>query len=1372
MDIIASVGSSFTSCLCKPNHSNATTVAVDQRQHMISATKGARRLGKLKMKLLSQVVVANTMLQGEKGPHSNIQKWLDDVKDILAKTEVIEQKIRLARKGLRILLPGCCSHSNLGQRISELIKEVSALLEAGGKLSGDSLGLPVSETGMELPTRKIVGELKAKKTLEMVWKCLIDDESWAIGVWGMGGVGKTTIMKVLNNRLVKEEQHFSKVIWVTISKNMNIRRLQDEIAKEVGLTLSHKQDEVERSSLLRDELSAMGRFVLILDDMWEAFPLHQIGIPDFTGDSGSKFVLTSRSLEVCQMMECKENIKVELLLEEDAWELFVEIVGTEIPPEVENIARDVAKECSGLPLAILAIASAMRGKKTDGEWRVALRDLRESTKWIVNMEDKVIARLKFSYNYLGDDILKSCFLYCAFYPEDWRIDTEELIDHWIMDGLIHGRSIEDELDQGHIVLNNLKSSCMIEDNSEYDSDGVLDDNVKIHDLIRDMSLLITNVNPRFMVKAGADLEILGDDVEWLEDSEKVSFMHSHLHEILISPKCSEMRTLLLNGNPSLHYITHGFFLQMQGLRVLNLSKTGVKSLPESISVLMNLHVLDLSWCEKLKVLFSVEKLQSLRVLRLGHSAIEELPYGMEALVNLERLDLTDTNLREISSHLILKFPFLRELLLRVLNISNFSGSELQGLTHLESLSFRFPSLSDYTYYASSENFKHLKYFSLSVGDATFIDIPMSSQNRGRGVYICNDSNQMSSTILLPEKSEYLCLEKFHDFKRLSELVASKDMRELRNCYITVCSGVEHVMVSEEAGYLQYLERLEMSSCPNLITLYNGVPSRGCFPCLKELDLSFCQNLSYLFSSKLFKQLRQLVQVGITYCHKLEHLVISSKEEEKEGEGTNAGSTDTTCGLKILRLDNLPMLMNLFSSGTLHYFHNLENLRMQYCVGMEELLPEVEEVTSVANTTMTLPRLKKLQLTDMPNLKRVWNGYLPYLEELEISKCPELSTLFKGLLSSGSIPCLKKLVIVKCNKLSHLFSSKLFKQLKNLVEIEISQCENMELLIVKSEDDEKEEKTCEGECSLEKLNLTSLPNLKTLFSRDMLPYLQNLKEIRVVGSYAMEQLMFEEQVTSEWSCSSSSHTTMSLPKLNVLYLESLSELKNAWTGCLPQLKDLYIGSCPKLINLTDGGPSSVILDVGYCNELEVLMIESDEEELTGEGDNRHIASRTSSLKELIVTVVPKLKVLFSRRMLEYFQNLVEIRINDCKGMEELIFEEEQEISDGTNMTVALPRLKRLQIGDLPKLKSIWKGVMICNSLQTVQINSCDELKRLPQFCGQGRFPPPSLREFKGEREWWEALESDHSYLQSHFKPVVDAYDSWQISNARYKALHEE
>lgn len=78
-------------------------------------------------------------------------------------------------------------------------------------------------------------KLQLSIVLKMVWNCLSNDEIMIIGVYGKSGVGKSAITKEINDRLVEQAERFDKIIWVIVSQNADVYKLQREIGAALDL---------------------------------------------------------------------------------------------------------------------------------------------------------------------------------------------------------------------------------------------------------------------------------------------------------------------------------------------------------------------------------------------------------------------------------------------------------------------------------------------------------------------------------------------------------------------------------------------------------------------------------------------------------------------------------------------------------------------------------------------------------------------------------------------------------------------------------------------------------------------------------------------------------------------------------------------------------------------------------------------------------------------------------------------------------------------------------------------------------------------------------------------------------------------------------
>ncbi|KAK3424032.1 hypothetical protein EUGRSUZ_F00791 [Eucalyptus grandis] len=454
----------------------------------------------------------------------------------------------------------------------------------------------------------LVGEAFRRNTTEIL-EYLVGNQISRLGIYGMGGVGKTTLMVHIHNRLL-EKANYDDVLWITVSQDLNIEKLQDNIWKALNLGILQENDVRKRAAMLSDHLTERGKLIIILDDVWECFDLEEVGIP--VRATGLKLVITTRSFNVCRQTHCQEKIKIEPLSQEEAESLFFEELGSKVAPnlEIKGVVKSIVKECASLPLGVITMAASMREVTDVFEWNDCLVKLKESDMRQTNKEKKVLMNLKFSYDRLGNCEVQQCFLSCALYPEDQLISKINLIEFFIDQELIGGLNTrEKQYQRGLTILNKLENVCLLEDYKK---------RMKMHDLIRDMALHIMSATS--IVKVGKSLESIPAEEYWTDALEKVSLMGNKISEIPLnmSPNCPKLSTLLLNGNLSMHLvIPDSFFKQLCGLKVLNLSYCNITELPNSISDLVNLRALLLRGCWGLCHIPYLGKLTSLRKLDVG-----------------------------------------------------------------------------------------------------------------------------------------------------------------------------------------------------------------------------------------------------------------------------------------------------------------------------------------------------------------------------------------------------------------------------------------------------------------------------------------------------------------------------------------------------------------------------------------------------------------------------------------------------------------------------------------------------------------------------------------------------------------------------------
>ncbi|MBA0600385.1 probable disease resistance protein At4g27220 [Gossypium raimondii] len=848
-----------------------------------------------------------------KMPKQEVERWFEKVEQKLGHAQHVEDKIS---KG-KYLFRSC--FGKLVDEATQAMKEV----RAEGNFSGGLVVNDPSTIAVNLPTPEVVGAIDVR---EEIYQYLMGDAVGLIGVWGMGGIGKTTIMKDVHNRLLKESK-FRKLIWVTVSQDFDIRRLQNNIASQLERNLSDDEDTIVRAGKLSEMLKGQMRYVLILDDVWRSLSLEDFGILEPATNNGCKLVLTTRSERVVESMGLKK-VKVPCFSMEEAMNLFLSKVGQDMLPNptLESLMKLAVRECDGLPLAVVTLAGCMRGKSDPRMWENAIDELRGYIRNIHDMEDRVYGCLKFSYDRL-QRIHQDCLLYCALYPEDHEIYKDEITEKWMEEGLIDEMGSRKAMEgSSHSILQELEENCLLERVQDRPC-------IKMHDLVRDMALHITR--KRFLVKAGMQLEELPNEEDWGEDLEKVSLMHnciSTIPQMMKSPKFPKLTTLLLSWN-ALKEIPESFFEHFPNLKILDLSDTRLESLPNSISFLEKLTVLLLRGCLCLKRLPCLSKLQALKKLDLGSSGIREIPQGLEMLVNLRYLNLKYTShLAWIPTGTLSKLCRLQYLAIHL----KLSAKELRELNKLEVFEGWFHNVGDLNTFASKR--KTLYKFSILVCYQMTSFRPSTSSNLVTFVRVTLD---VGDEIILPYGIEKLSLLGCGGVRSINDF-GLRDATDLKVCELRVCRELESV-ISSQCEQLQTLESLYLSDLENLKVIVEvgaGESSVGIFSSLRRTCLSRCGKIKKLFSADWV--LSNLEEIDVDDCSELEEIIT---ESEKKRLGSNKDTIKFPFPkLRFLLLNSLVQLQRICSENGVMVCDSLQHISISDCPKLKRIplcLPQLE-----------------------------------------------------------------------------------------------------------------------------------------------------------------------------------------------------------------------------------------------------------------------------------------------------------------------------------------------------------------------------------------------------------------------------------------------
>ncbi|XP_021820412.1 TMV resistance protein N-like isoform X2 [Prunus avium] len=286
------------------------------------------------------------------------------------------------------------------------------------------------------------------------------DEVHFIGIWGMGGIGKTTIAKLVYDSI---STHFESSSFLANVREVSQRGCLVDLQRQLLSPILKDQitqvwDEQWGTSIIKNCLYNK-KVLLILDDVSESSQLEKLaGEKDWFG-KGSIIIITTRDKRLLVKHDIHISYKVEALGDDDALELFNWNAFKKDEPEEGflELSEGFVNYARGLPLA-LKLLGCLVYKRDQDEWKSELDKLRKIPK------SEIIDLLKISYDGL-DDMNKDIFLDVAFFHKGK--DKEEVIEILDSCGLC-----------GCVGINDLVQKSLL---------TISHRNVEMHDLIQEMA---------------------------------------------------------------------------------------------------------------------------------------------------------------------------------------------------------------------------------------------------------------------------------------------------------------------------------------------------------------------------------------------------------------------------------------------------------------------------------------------------------------------------------------------------------------------------------------------------------------------------------------------------------------------------------------------------------------------------------------------------------------------------------------------------------------------------------------------------------------------------------------------------------------------
>ncbi|XP_028785148.1 TMV resistance protein N-like isoform X2 [Neltuma alba] len=355
---------------------------------------------------------------------SHVRKQTDIYKQAF---EIYERDLKVDQHKMQIWKQALNETANLAGFDSHTFRDESELLH---KIVKDIL----QKLNHKYSPAELKGLIGIEDNCAEIELLLKDAKTKTIGIWGMGGIGKSTIAK---NIFLKCSSDYDRSCFLE-----NVR----EESKN-GLTgLRHKflsrllRDDLfmeTASYFLESSLSRMKVFV-VLDDVSTAEQLeYLVGEPFYFG-LGSKILITTRDKHalskgvdvIYKVKELKSHRSLELF-SLNAFSASLPIMG------YEELTKRAVVYAQGIPLALKVLGSYLRGR-SEVEWKSALRKLEKSP------HKDIQKVLRLSYDELDDEEKKIFLDIVCFLKGESTELVISLLDSFDFSGAIGIRTLHDK----------------------------------------------------------------------------------------------------------------------------------------------------------------------------------------------------------------------------------------------------------------------------------------------------------------------------------------------------------------------------------------------------------------------------------------------------------------------------------------------------------------------------------------------------------------------------------------------------------------------------------------------------------------------------------------------------------------------------------------------------------------------------------------------------------------------------------------------------------------------------------------------------------------------------------------------------------------
>ncbi|KAL1809903.1 hypothetical protein ACET3Z_026893 [Daucus carota] len=448
---------------------------------------------------------------------------------------------------------------------------------------------------------------------------LDSEDPWrkVIAIHGMGGLGKTSLATELYNS--GDLRHFGTRAKVCVSNEYSIKDVLKRLIKSF-MGIEHEQelskmDEHDLLHHLQKLLQDRGRYLIVIDDIWDT-KVWELIIKAFPDQkNGSRIIITTRNKKVAEMIDDKCFVhQLRFLTEEESWQLFCK--RAEPTQNLKKLGKEMVGKCGGLPLVIVVLSGLLLHNKNYAYWSKVKEHIWRHLKGGASVQIEEI--LSLSYIDLSLQ-MQDCFLYLARFPEDHIIDVHVLKLQWIAEEFISEDHERDGVPMEELAEDYLFE--LINRNLIQITRLQWDGNVgecRVHDLVRELA-----------IDKAKEQKFLGIFDSSRQHPKPIQLLRGHRRHAIYNGigeyfKLFERRSDALNVHSlSLNNLSGRVQLEemkmctkFKNLQVLDLTRVKSDRIPEEVGDLVLLKFIGLMGCfrNSLEIPPSIVKLKRLQTL--------------------------------------------------------------------------------------------------------------------------------------------------------------------------------------------------------------------------------------------------------------------------------------------------------------------------------------------------------------------------------------------------------------------------------------------------------------------------------------------------------------------------------------------------------------------------------------------------------------------------------------------------------------------------------------------------------------------------------------------------------------------------------------